>query len=88
MVCHGEHTYLYSQVLMHVLAQEPKGGSNIRRLCQELQKCANERWVFTMVYVNLHKSAAIVQWSKQDWYMVPVSEPLGYFGIKLFQTVI
>ncbi|XP_041375762.1 negative elongation factor D-like isoform X1 [Gigantopelta aegis] len=43
MVCHGEHTYLYSQVLMHVLAQEPKGGSNIRRLCQELQKCANER---------------------------------------------
>ncbi|KAK3086810.1 hypothetical protein FSP39_023845 [Pinctada imbricata] len=43
MVCHGEHTYLYSQVLMHILSQEPKGGSNIRRLCQELQKSANER---------------------------------------------
>ncbi|KAJ8316708.1 hypothetical protein KUTeg_005738 [Tegillarca granosa] len=43
MVCHGEHTYLYSQVLMHILAQETKGGSNIRRLCQELQKSANEK---------------------------------------------
>lgn len=43
MVCHGEHTYLYSQVLMHILAQETKGGSNIRRLCQELQKSAQAR---------------------------------------------
>ncbi|XP_048254735.1 negative elongation factor D-like [Haliotis cracherodii] len=43
MVCHGEHTYLYSQVLMHILSQELKGGSNIRRLCQELQKCASEK---------------------------------------------
>jgi hypothetical protein len=43
MVCHGEHTYLYSQVLMHILAQESKGGSNIRRLCQELQKSAQAR---------------------------------------------
>ena len=45
MVCHGEHTYLYSQVLMHILAQEIKGGSNIRRLCQELQKSAQARSV-------------------------------------------
>ncbi|CAI9717071.1 negative elongation factor D-like [Octopus vulgaris] len=43
MVCHGEHTYLYSQVLMQLLSQEIKGGSNLRRLCQELQKCANDR---------------------------------------------
>ncbi|XP_060603778.1 negative elongation factor D-like [Ruditapes philippinarum] len=43
MVCHGEHTYLYSQVMMTILAQEQKGGSNIRRICQELQKCANNR---------------------------------------------
>lgn len=35
MVCHGEHTYLYSQTLLHLLAQEPKGGSNIKRLSQE-----------------------------------------------------
>lgn len=44
MVCHGEHTYLYSQVMMNILAQEQKGGSNIRRICQELQKCANARY--------------------------------------------
>ncbi|GFT57970.1 negative elongation factor D [Trichonephila clavipes] len=25
MVCHGEHTYLYSQTLLHLLAQEPRG---------------------------------------------------------------
>ncbi|KAL3859935.1 hypothetical protein ACJMK2_010114 [Sinanodonta woodiana] len=43
MVCHGEHTYLYSQIMLNILAQEPKGGSNIRRLCQELQKCANDK---------------------------------------------
>lgn len=43
MVCHGEHTYLYSQVMLNILAQEAKGGSNIRLMCQELQKCANER---------------------------------------------
>lgn len=49
MVCHGEHTYLYSQVLMHILAQETKGGSNIRRLCQELQKSAQARSVHSPV---------------------------------------
>lgn len=42
MVCHGEHTYLYSQVLMHVLSQE-KGGSNIKRLCEEVQKSAKTK---------------------------------------------
>lgn len=43
MVCHGEHTYLYSQVLMQLLSQEIKGGSNLRRLSQELQKCAADK---------------------------------------------
>jgi negative elongation factor C/D len=43
MVCHGEHTYLYSQLLMHILCQEPRGGSNIRRLCQEIHKSAKHR---------------------------------------------
>ena len=51
MVCHGEHTYLYSQILMHILAQEPKGGSNIRRLCQELQQSATEKLVCVCVFV-------------------------------------
>ncbi|XP_035205730.1 negative elongation factor D-like [Stegodyphus dumicola] len=38
MVCHGEHTYLYSQTLLHLLAQEPRGGSNIKRLSQETSR--------------------------------------------------
>ena len=42
MVCHGEHTYLYSQLLMHTLSQE-KNGSKIRRLSQELEKFAMKR---------------------------------------------
>lgn len=40
MVCHGEHTYLYSQTLLHLLAQEPRGGFNIKRLSQEISKYA------------------------------------------------
>ena len=43
MVCHGEHTYLYSQLLMHSLAAESKGGSNMRRLCQEMHKSAHSK---------------------------------------------
>ncbi|UYV67725.1 NELFCD [Cordylochernes scorpioides] len=40
MVCHGEHTYLYTQALLHILAQEPRGGANVKRLSQELGKYA------------------------------------------------
>ncbi|KAL5012912.1 hypothetical protein ScPMuIL_011463 [Solemya velum] len=59
MVCHGEHTYLYSQVLMHILSQEPKGGSNIRRLCQELQKSASARGLdVTPITLALSRAAA------------------------------
>ncbi|XP_059476504.1 negative elongation factor D [Neocloeon triangulifer] len=42
MVCHGQHTFVYSQVLLQVLAQEAKGGSNMKRLSQEITKCARE----------------------------------------------
>lgn len=42
MVCHGEHTYLYSQAVLHVLSQEPRGGSNIRRLAQEISRHAQK----------------------------------------------
>ncbi|XP_076370703.1 negative elongation factor complex member TH1 isoform X2 [Tachypleus tridentatus] len=42
MVCHGEHTYLYSQALLHQLSQEPRGGSNIKRLSQEICKYAQQ----------------------------------------------
>jgi hypothetical protein len=53
MVCHGEHTYLYSQVVMQTLAQESKGGSNIRRLCQELQQCATEKFVSYLNFMTI-----------------------------------
>lgn len=40
MVCHGQHTYVYSQVMIHLLALETKGGSNMKRLAQEIAKYA------------------------------------------------
>ncbi|KAB0407422.1 hypothetical protein E2I00_012435, partial [Balaenoptera physalus] len=43
MVCHGEHTYLFAQALMSVLAQEEQGGSAVRRIAQEVQRFAQER---------------------------------------------
>ena len=45
MVCHGEHTYLYCQLMMHILSQEPKAGANIRRLCQEVHQYAQNKSV-------------------------------------------
>ncbi|XP_044268855.1 negative elongation factor D [Tribolium madens] len=42
MVCHGQHTYVYSQVIIHVLARESKGGSSMKRLSQEITKCAQK----------------------------------------------
>lgn len=43
MVCHGQHTYVYSQVLLGVLSQDTKGGAVVKRLSQEIVKCAQER---------------------------------------------
>ncbi|XP_024861613.1 negative elongation factor C/D isoform X2 [Kryptolebias marmoratus] len=43
MVCHGEHTYLFAQAMMSILAQEEQGGSAVRRISQEVQKSAHER---------------------------------------------
>ncbi|CAG9854117.1 unnamed protein product [Phyllotreta striolata] len=42
MVCHGQHTYVYSQVIIHILARETKGGSSMKRLSQEITKCAQK----------------------------------------------
>ena len=62
MVSHGEHTHLYSQLLMHILAQENKGGSNIRRLCQEVHRNARER------LVKGDLTELIVQWCQKTFY--------------------
>lgn len=43
MVCHGEHTYLFAQAMMSILAQEEQGGSAVRRIGQEVQKSAHQR---------------------------------------------
>lgn len=43
MVCHGEHTYLFAQAVMSVLAQEEQGGSAVRRVAQEVQRYAQEK---------------------------------------------
>lgn len=43
MVCHGQHTYVYSQVLLQILAQEPRGGFMMKRLSQEITKCAQQK---------------------------------------------
>ncbi|XP_066249409.1 negative elongation factor D [Euwallacea similis] len=42
MVCHGQHTYVYSQLVIHILARENKGGSSMKRLSQEIMKCAQK----------------------------------------------
>lgn len=44
MVCHGEHTYLFAQSMMSILAQEEQGGSAVRRIAQEVQRYAHEKW--------------------------------------------
>lgn len=48
MVCHGEHTYLFAQAMMSILAQEEQGGSAVRRIGQEVQKSAHERYLLSL----------------------------------------
>ncbi|KAL0851216.1 hypothetical protein ABMA28_007060 [Loxostege sticticalis] len=42
MVCHGAHTYVYSQVIVHILSQEQRGGAIMKRLGQEITRCAQQ----------------------------------------------
>ena len=54
MVCHGEHTYLYTQILLHTLSQESKGGPRIKRLGQELQNHAKLKYdIYIHVSTNI-----------------------------------
>lgn len=62
MVCHGQHTYVYSSVLLQVLSSEHKGGVNIKRLQQEISKVAQNKSVllaklidciFSLLYCSL-----------------------------------
>ena len=49
MVCHSEHTLLYSSALLHILSQETKGGSNIKRLFQEISRDALKRYAIGLL---------------------------------------
>ncbi|XP_017779024.1 PREDICTED: negative elongation factor D [Nicrophorus vespilloides] len=62
MVCHGQHTYVYAQVIIHVLARENKGGSSMKRLSQEITKCAQKnRNDVTPITMALNGAAAYPQ---------------------------
>lgn len=58
MVCHGQHTYVYSQVMIHLLALEAKGGSNMKRLAEEVAKYALDQGLnITPITMALNNSS-------------------------------
>ncbi|XKL60091.1 hypothetical protein PGB90_001107 [Kerria lacca] len=61
MVCHGQHTYVYSSVLFQVLSLEHKGGVNIKRLQQEITKCAQKKNDITAITMALNSAANFPQ---------------------------
>lgn len=59
IVGHGEHTYLYTQALLHSLSQEPKGGSAARRIAQELREIYRQNAPETTdIALALHNSSS------------------------------
>lgn len=45
MVCHSQHTYVFTLVALQVLAKETNGGVNMKRFSQEITRCAQERYI-------------------------------------------
>lgn len=68
MVCHSEHTFLYSCAVLHLLSQETKGGSNIKRLFQEVTKLASK---------NGHDVTPVVMALSGIWTHARVSQALS-----------
>lgn len=59
MICHGEHTYLYSQAILYLLSKDSKGAANIKRLSQEVAKYAQQnRHDATPITMSLMGTAA------------------------------
>lgn len=52
MAANSEHTLLYSSALLHILSQETKGGSNIKRLFQEISSDALKKYVSTPLFLH------------------------------------
>ena len=42
MITHGQHTYVYAQILLSVLSYESKGGHIVKRLQEEIQREAQK----------------------------------------------
>lgn len=70
MVCHGEHTYLYTQVMMSILCLEQKGGSNIRRLCQEINQSAKQRSLNLLFHFILQLYICLLKFTTKDQPML------------------
>lgn len=59
MICHGEHTYLYSQAILTLLSKDSRGSANIKRLSQEVAKYAQQnRHDATPITMSLIGTAA------------------------------
>lgn len=59
MICHGEHTYLYSQAILTLLSRDSRGSANIKRLSQEVAKYAQQnRHDATPITMSLIGTAA------------------------------
>lgn len=59
MICHGEHTYLYSQAILYLMAKDCKGSANIKRLSQEVAMYAQRnRHDATPITMSLMGTAA------------------------------
>lgn len=54
MVCHSQHTYVFTLVALQVLAKETNGGVNMKRFSQEITHCAQERYCifFYLIVLN------------------------------------
>lgn len=50
MVCHSQHTYVFTLVALQVLAKETNGGVNMKRFSQEITRCAQERYILILNY--------------------------------------
>jgi len=53
MVCHSQHTYVFTLVALQVLAKETNGGVNMKRFSQEITRCAQERYYINFIIIKL-----------------------------------
>ncbi|XP_025201401.1 negative elongation factor D [Melanaphis sacchari] len=57
MVCHSQHTYVFTLVALQVLSKETNGGVNMKRFSQEITRCAQERNDVTPITMALNGAA-------------------------------